>query len=368
MAQKTSGSPSLTPPSAHSSEWLTNLEQLSALSSFGSDQTFIERLMLVKRDAKQRLRRKIFEICGMEVDADSMFDVHVKRIHEYKRQLLNILGVIARYQLIKSLPPAKRSSIVPKTVIFGGKAAPGYLIAKLIIKLINSVAEVVNIDSDTRDYLKVVFLPNYNVSLAQVIIPASDLSQHISTAGTEASGTSNMKFAMNGGLIVGTLDGANIEIREHIGQANMFIFGTLTQDVETVRAAGPTVLDERLYRVLQSIAEGNFGHASTFEPLVTQIRTGNDYYLLARDFTDYMRALSDADRMYVDRPRWAASSLASVAGMGFFSSDRTIREYATDIWHVEPCPVPVAVDSRTVNTFVRQPSAPVLSQGSNPSL
>lgn len=270
-----------------SSKWVTNLSSLKLLRSFADDSNFQEQWMNIKLHNKAILARYIKDSTGISVDPSSMFDVQVKRIHEYKRQLMNILGVIYRYLKIKSSTEDARKNIVPRTVIFGGKAAPGYFIAKTIIKLINMVAATVNNDHETEKYLKVVFIPDYNVSNAEIIIPASDLSQHISTAGTEASGTSNMKFALNGGLLIGTLDGANIEIREEIGAENMFIFGCLAEEVPRLRMSQKYKkfeLNPDLAKVIAALKSGLFGNYSIISPAIDTITVDGDYYLNSHDF------------------------------------------------------------------------------------
>ena len=266
---------------------------------------------------------------------NAILDVQVKRIHEYKRQLLNVLSIIHRYDAIRRMDPAAR------IVVVGGKAAPGYEMAKRIIKLVSAVAEKINADPEVGDLLKVAFIPDYNVSVAEVIIPGTELTQQISTAGTEASGTGNMKFAMNGALIIGTMDGANIEIAQEIGEEHMFIFGARAEQVPALRRDRAALRpDPRFTAVVNMIRTGVFGWEDYFAPLVDAI-TYSDYYLLANDFAAYLDAQAAVDAKYKDRVAWTRSSIMSTAGSGFFSSDRTIREYAADIWGVEPCPVPV---------------------------
>lgn len=271
---------------------------------------------------------------------NALLDVQVKRIHEYKRQLLNVLSIIHRYDTILKLRrEGKADNIVPRVCVVGGKAAPGYEMAKRIIKLVSAVAEKVNNDPEVGDLLKVVFVPDYNVSVAEVIIPGTELSQQISTAGTEASGTGNMKFAMNGALIIGTMDGANIEIAHEIGEENMFIFGARADAVPGLRASRSSYQpDPRFNHVVEMIRTGVFGWEDYFAPLVDAI-TFSDYYLLANDFPDYLKAQEEVDRKYLDTDAWTKSSILSTAGSGFFSSDRTIKEYAEDIWGVSSCPV-----------------------------
>jgi len=266
--------------------------------------------------------------------------VQIKRLHEYKRQTLNILGVISRYLQLKEMTPAQRKKVNPRAVFFAGKAAPAYYIAKLTIRLIVNVARVINADPDTKDYLSLYFLPDYSVSLAEVLIPASDISQHISTAGTEASGTSNMKFCLNGGLLLGTVDGANIEIAEEVGESNVFFFGHLTPDVEDLRnqhVSNPVPVEQKcpaLARVLNEVSGGLFGDSNIYEPLLNTVRHG-DYYLLTDDFDSYMEALNMVDEAYLDREEWIKKSIRTTAKMGKFSSDRAITDYAQEYWNIE---------------------------------
>jgi starch phosphorylase len=270
-----------------------------------------------------------------------MFDVQVKRIHEYKRQLLNVLHVIALYHRLKNGDPFDSPS---RTVIFAGKAAPSYMRAKLIIKLINSVADVVNNDPQVADQLKIVFIPNYGVSVAEKIFPGSELSEQISTAGTEASGTGNMKFALNGALTIGTLDGANIEIREEVGDENIFIFG-MTADEVAAQKARPSKTPYDVYqthaeirRVVDSIGSGVFSpdEPNLFAPIAEGLLDVNDPYLLLMDLEDYLDCQRRVGEVYMDQAAWQEKSILNVARMGKFSSDRTIMEYARDIWGITP--------------------------------
>jgi glycogen phosphorylase len=268
-----------------------------------------------------------------------MFDVQVKRIHEYKRQHLAVLGIINLYNRIKQNPSIE---IVPRTFIFGGKAAPGYLMAKLIIKLINAVAEVVNKDPDVKNRLKVVFLPNFSVSLGQKIYPAADLSEQVSTAGKEASGTGNMKFAMNGALTIGTLDGANIEIREEAGAENFFLFGLTAGEVYAKKAEGYDPMEYynenvELQNVINRIAKGDFSHGDEklFKPIVDSLLYHDPYMLLA-DYQAYVDCQEKVSEVYKDTKQWTKMSILNSARMGKFSSDRTILEYSKEIWQVNP--------------------------------
>ena len=320
-----------------SEAWISDLTLLKQLQPLAEDPAFQRKWTDVKAANKRRLAAKVEELTGVKLPLASLFDVQVKRIHEYKRQLLNIMGVIHRYTEIKAMAPAAREAVVPRAVIIGGKAAPGYDMAKRIIKLVSAVGEVINNDPDVGDLLKVVFLPDYNVSLAEQIIPGSDLSQHISTAGTEASGTSNMKFVMNGCLILGTMDGANIEIAEEISTDNMFIFGLETPEIEAARAGRAALEpDARFTTVVDMIRDGHFGWPDYFAPVCDAITTGGDFYLHANDFPSYLEAQAEIDATYQDQAKWTKMSILSTANCAKFSSDRTIQQYAEEIWDVHP--------------------------------
>ncbi len=319
--------------------WLTNLDKLEKLAAFIDDAEFCERWREIKLENKRKLASYIWKQKGLRVDPDSIFDVLVKRLHEYKRQLLDVLHVITLYNRIKKNP---NIDIQPRTFIFGGKAAPGYFTAKLIIKLINSVAEVVNKDPDVRGRLKVVFVANFSVSLGQKIYPAADLSEQISTAGKEASGTGNMKFAMNGALTIGTLDGANIEIREEAGAENFFLFGLTAAEVQEMKAKGYEPMhyyrrNLELKAVIDRISSGYFSHGDTnlFKPLVDSLLY-DDQYMLMVDYQSYLDCQEQVSEVYQDKDKWTKMSILNSANMGKFSSDRTIREYCQDIWQVKP--------------------------------
>ncbi|HXC93519.1 MAG TPA: glycogen/starch/alpha-glucan phosphorylase, partial [Geobacteraceae bacterium] len=293
----------------------------------------------VKLAAKKRLAEYILKHNCVKVDIESMFDCQVKRIHEYKRQLLNVLHIIALYNRIKS----GRSIDTPsRTFIFSGKSAPSYTMAKLFIRLINGVADVINNDPAVGDRLKVVFLANYNVSLAEMIFPAADLSEQISTAGTEASGTGNMKFTLNGALTIGTLDGANIEIMEEVGEENIFIFGMNSGEVANLRENySPRDWynsNPELKTVIDMIGGGDFSPdaPNPFQPVIQSLLADGDFYMLLADFASYQTAHEDAGRIYLDRQEWLRRSIINTAGVGKFSSDRTIQEYARKIWGVSP--------------------------------
>ncbi|KAJ9320904.1 CAZyme family GT35 [Paecilomyces variotii] len=324
-------------------DFLKDLTLLDGLEAHAEDKTFRSDWAAVKHANKVRLATHIKNTTGYSVNPSSLFDIQVKRIHEYKRQQLNIFGVIHRYLTIKSMTPDERKKLVPRVSIFGGKAAPGYWMAKTVIHLINNVASVVNKDSDVGDLLKVIFVEDYNVSKAEIIIPASDISEHISTAGTEASGTSNMKFVLNGGLIIGTCDGANIEITREISEQNIFLFGNLAEDVEELRHkhlyANDLKLDPDLTKVFDAIRSGTFGDVNDFSALLSSIAEHGDYYLVSDDFHSYITAQSVVDEAFKDQDEWVTKSITSVARMGFFTSDRVINEYADSIWNVEPLDV-----------------------------
>ncbi|KAF6843407.1 glycogen phosphorylase [Colletotrichum musicola] len=325
-----------------SHEFLKDLTQLNKLELSIDDREFRKEWAEIKYANKVRLAKYIKSTTGVSVNPAALFDVQVKRIHEYKRQQMNIFGVIHRYLTLKAMSPEDRKKVAPRVSIFGGKAAPGYWMAKQIIHLVNNVGSVVNKDEDIGDLLKVIFLEDYNVSKAEMIIPASDLSEHISTAGTEASGTSNMKFVLNGGLIIGTCDGANIEITREIGESNIFLFGNLAEDVEDLRHAhtyGSHNIDENLAKVFNEIEKGTFGSPSDFHSLVSAVRDHGDYYLVSDDFNSYIETHHLVDEAYKNQEEWITKSITSVARMGFFSSDRCINEYAEEIWNIEPLKV-----------------------------
>lgn len=322
-------------------EWLKDLDQLQNLRQYADDSKLQERWMQVKYHNKVKLAEYIRENHGIDVDPASMFDVQVKRLHEYKRQFMNILGVVYRYLDMKSkLAGGEELNEVPRVVMFGGKAAPGYHIAKLVIKLINTVAQIVNNDESTNKYLKVVFLADYNVSLAEIIIPASDISQHISTAGTEASGTSNMKFVLNGGMILGTHDGANIEIMQQIGEENIFMFGNKAEKVNDIRhnqRFRKFSLNQKLEIALKYLY--SLPESKVFTPLLETLTKGGDFYLVSADFAEYLDAQKMVDDAWKRKKEWARRSILCTAGMGMFSSDRTISQYAKEIWNINPCKI-----------------------------
>jgi starch phosphorylase len=318
-------------------EWRTGLEYLHALKPKAAQKRLGQEFVETKHANKVRLADYIRRELGIIVDPASLFDVQVKRIHEYKRQLLNVLHVIARYQAIVANPDA---GWTPRTVILAGKAASAYHTAKLVIQLIHDVARVVNSDPRVGDRLKVVFLPNYGVSLAERIIPAADLSEQISTAGTEASGTGNMKFAMNGALTIGTWDGANIEMAQAMGEGNMFVFGLRADAVVKMRELGydPRLFVEQnlqLKGVIDAIAAGEFspGDAQRYRALTDNL-LNRDTYMLMADFADYVATQARVDALFASPEAWAAAALRNVAAMGWFSTDRTIREYVQNIWDV----------------------------------
>ncbi len=319
--------------------WLRDLSQLRKLEPLAEDPAFRESYHRVKLANKQALGARVKSMLGIEVDPESMFDIQVKRIHEYKRQHLNVLHVISRYLRIRDYP---MEECTPRTVIFAGKAAPGYFMARLVIKLIHAVAAVVNSDPLTRGKLRVVFHPDFNVKNAQRIYPAADLSEQISTAGKEASGTGNMKFALNGALTIGTLDGANVEIREEVGAENFFLFGMTVEEVQRLRREGyrpweVAVKDLDLAAVLQTLRDGTFSrdNPDLFKPLLDSLLSWDEFMVLA-DFRDYIRCQKRVSEAFVNRDEWTRKAILNTARMGKFSSDRAIAEYARDIWHVEP--------------------------------
>ncbi|HET6421492.1 MAG TPA: glycogen/starch/alpha-glucan phosphorylase [Geobacteraceae bacterium] len=327
--------------SAHIGDgWITDLRELRKLKPLAEDPEFRAEWRRIKRENKARLAGYIARFNRVTVSADSLFDCQAKRIHEYKRQLLNILHVITLYNRLKEDP---RADFVPRTFIISGKAAPSYFLAKLVIKLINSAGALINSDPGVRDRLKVVFLANYNVTLAERIMPAADLSEQISTAGTEASGTGNMKFALNGALTIGTLDGSNIEIMEEVGRENFFLFGLTISEVALLRQQGynPREIYNRnteLKKALDMVSSGVFSpHApELFRPLVESLLDRGDQYLVLADFESYRACQEEAGRLYMDQDEWTRRCILNTAGMGKFSSDRTVAEYAREIWDVHP--------------------------------
>jgi len=324
--------------------WRRDLSQLEALRPMAAQPAFVRAFRHAKRENKLRLANWVEQYLKIDLDTDAMFDVQVKRIHEYKRQLLNVLHVVARYHRILDAHAAGAPiDIVPRVVVFAGKAASAYQMAKLVIRLINDVAATINADARMGKLLKVLFLPNYSVSLAEVIMPAADLSEQISTAGTEASGTGNMKFALNGALTIGTLDGANVEMRENVGPENIFIFGNTTPEVADIRARGYQPRDiyednAELKRVLDAIRDGAFspGEPGRYQGIYDALVNWGDHYLLLADYASYVAKQAEVDTLYRDSDAWTRMAILNVAGMGAFSSDRTIAQYAHEIWHTKP--------------------------------
>ncbi|MGI9536572.1 MAG: glycogen/starch/alpha-glucan family phosphorylase, partial [Desulfocapsaceae bacterium] len=320
--------------------WEVDLDKLRELESFASDQKFQDRFREIKLNNKFKLADYIGISTGVLVSHETMFDVQVKRIHEYKRQLLNALHVIHLYHRFVT---SEQTGLAPRTVIFAGKAAPSYWRAKLIIKLITSIGEVVNNDPRIGDRLKVVFLPNYNVSQAELIIPAADLSEQISTAGTEASGTGNMKFALNGALTIGTLDGANIEIREEVGADNIFIFGLTAEEAEYERihnSRTPAQIcreNDDIGLIMETLTNGTFSHGdrNLFQPLVDSLMSPHDQYLLIRDLESYIDCQNRVNDTFLKPEIWDRKAILNVSRMGKFSTDRTIKQYANEIWGID---------------------------------
>ncbi|AST92976.1 glycogen phosphorylase [Sutcliffiella cohnii] len=318
--------------------WIHEPSKLSSLKDLANDQSFLEKLSKVKQTRKQILAKRIFEQQGLKVDTDSIFDVQVKRLHAYKRQLLNVLHIMYLYNRLKE---DSSFEIHPRTFIFGAKASPGYYYAKKVIKLINSLAEKVNNDKDVREQLKIVFLENYRVSLAEDIFPAADVSEQISTASKEASGTGNMKFMMNGAVTLGTLDGANVEILEEVGQENIFIFGLKADDVLHYQQHGGYNSSEyyhhdgRIEQVMEQLINGFFPNVQDhFEPIYDSLLVQNDEYFVLKDFGAYAKIQEQVNEAYLNRTRWLTMSANNIAASGYFSSDRTIAQYAEEIWRI----------------------------------
>ncbi|ORX39038.1 carbohydrate phosphorylase-domain-containing protein [Kockovaella imperatae] len=341
--------PSLAALATHtlgSDHWLVESKQLSKLIPMADNPKFREAFRSIKQENKARLAEVLEKELGVSINVNSIFAAQIKRLHEYKRQTLNVFGIIARYLRIKKASPEERKKIQPWTFIFAGKAAPGYYIAKLVIRLINNVAKVVNNDPAVGDLLRVCFIPDYSVSIAEVLIPAADISVQISTAGTEASGTSNMKLALNGALLLGTVDGANIEIAEDSGEDQCFMFGHLAEQVQDVRynnSYNPTSLEQRspeLYEVFKFIESGAFGEGQIYEALLKTVYD-HDYYLVSNDFGSYLEAQRLVDELWgSDQDEWTKKSIITSFSMGDFSSDRSVQDYADGIWNVAAERVP----------------------------
>ncbi|GHS91635.1 alpha-1,4 glucan phosphorylase [Planctomycetales bacterium] len=322
-------------------KWITDLSELKKLTKFADDKAFQKQFMEVKQQAKKDFARWAEELYGFKINPNSIFDSQIKRLHEYKRQLLNALHIVVLYNRVR-----KGEDIVPRTFLFSAKAAPGYFIAKLIIKLINNIATMVNGDAKVSSKLNVFFVPNYRVSSAERIVPASDVSEQISTAGTEASGTGNMKFMMNGALTIGTLDGANVEMLEEVGKENFFLFGLTAEEVKELRERG--YRPQEYYETNNEIREAidlifsghfNINEPGIFEPIRETLFEKGDFYLHLADLGSYIDAQKKIEETYKDPARWAKMAIMNVACSGKFSSDRTIAEYAKDIWNVKPCKI-----------------------------
>jgi len=323
-------------------EWLRDLTHMKKLMDKIDDEAFLERWREVKRFNKKRLAGYIWEDKAIRVrlNPESLFDVQIKRIHEYKRQLLCLLHTIVLYNRFKESPDCDH---IPRTVMFAGKAAPGYDMAKLLIKLINSVADKLNQDPQTAERLKMVFIPNYSVNKAEGIIPGADLSEQISTAGMEASGTGNMKLALNGALTIGTLDGANIEIKNEVGEDNIFIFGLTSDEVDATKAQGynPREYYEKnpeLKRALDMIRDGYFSpeHPHLFQPIIDALLKEGDRFMVLADFDSYVQKQKEVEALYLQPREWTRKSIINAASMGYFSSDRAIHDYSEKIWNVHP--------------------------------
>jgi starch phosphorylase len=321
--------------------WAGDFMQLHGLEPFAADPDFCAAFNAVKLRNKQRLARYLASELGITVDPHSMFDLHVKRIHEYKRQLLNVLHVIGRYNRIRA---GDKAGLVPRTIIFSGKAAPGYVMAKRIIHLITCVADIVNNDPAIGDLLKIVFVPNYDVTLAEILIPAGDLSEQISTAGTEASGTGNMKLALNGALTIATKDGANNEIADAVGRDHIWMFGNTFEELQAIRQQGynPRAIYEATADVRQSLDMINSGYFSAhdrtmFSPIYDSI-VNSDTYMLLADYDAYLSAQKLVDLAYLDQEQWIKKAIINVSRMAPFSADRLVGEYASNVWNAKPVP------------------------------
>jgi len=329
------------------SDWITNMKLMENLEKKQSDSNFLEKFQETKLLGKRKLSNYIHSKTGILVDPSSLFDVQVKRIHQYKRQHLNALQIIAQYIRIKN---GTSTTKAPRTIIFGGKAAPGYFMAKLMIRFINGIADVVNSDPDMDGLLRVVFLPDYNVKLGEIVYPATDLSEQISTAGKEASGTGNMKFAMNGALTIGTLDGANVELRELVKPENFFLFGKTESEIMELKNKGynpKSFINNsiELKEVLRLIDIGHFsnGDKELFKPLLNSL-TGLDPFFVMADFDDYLNTQDIVSKAWNDKKKWNKMALLNTARSGYFSSDRAINEYCNSIWKVAPMPVEITCD------------------------
>jgi starch phosphorylase len=326
-------------------EWITSLDKLRELEKFADEREALEKILEIKLVNKAHLARVIERECGVQTDPEAIFDVQIKRLHEYKRQHLNLLYILTLYRRLLQNPDYEMH---PRVFVFGAKAAPGYQVAKCIIKAINSVAEVINNDQRIKGKIKVVFMPNYRVSLASQIIPAADVSEQISTAGKEASGTGNMKLGLNGAITIGTLDGANVEILEEVGSENIFIFGLKVEEVEELKARGYNPYDyynanEELRAVLDWLGSRHFipnDPHDTLAPLMHSLLDGGDPFMVLADYDSYCRTQDELDKAYSDRLKWAKMSLLNTARLGKFSSDRSIRDYARNIWKLDPVEVP----------------------------
>ena len=320
--------------------WHRHPEELTALNKYTNDRPFLEKLGKIKHIRKEALAKLIRDQQGIAIDPDTLFDIQVKRIHSYKRQLMNVMHIMYQYHRLKTDP---HYTIPPTTYFFGGKAAPGYYIAKKTISLINSVAHVINRDRMIHGMLKVVFIENFGVSLGEIVYPAAEVSEQISTASKEASGTGNMKFMMNGAITLGTLDGANIEIREKVGgDENCVIFGLTAEEVLEYYASGTYSAwneynqNENVRLVMNQLSNGIYGH---FQSLFDNILQSNDEFFMLKDFNAYAKAHEEVYKRYADKLRWEKMSAVNIANSGYFSSDRTIDEYARDIWNIRPIKV-----------------------------
>jgi starch phosphorylase len=329
-------------------DWLAEYDLLAEIPEKirqdGTEKDFMDRYRKAKLAAKLRLKQWVKKNCNIDIDENFMFDIMVKRIHEYKRQFMDILYCIHRYLRIKKMSNDQKQKLNKKVSFFGGKAAPGYALAKNVIKLINMVANVVNSDPDVNQYYKVVFLPDYKVSAAQIIIPAADISEHISTAGLEASGTSCMKFVMTGSIIIGTHDGANIEIAQEVGEDHIYFFGNEVNDVSRIRNEIKNgrrgYVSQRLKECFDALYNNRFGNTQFIHDYISGLADGGDYYLTCHDFDAYVDTQDKIDVDYKKKDEWDRKCVENICHMGFFSSDRSIQNYANNIWEIVPIEVP----------------------------
>ena len=338
----------LTEYNDNKNDWLGELDILmdlpDKLTKSSKKKEFMEKYKKAKLCAKLRLKNYVKKYCDIDIDEHFMFDIMVKRIHEYKRQFLNCLYCVYKYLSIKKMTIEEKMKLNKRVTFFGGKSAPGYILAKNIIKLINIIANKINNDEEVNPYFKMIFIPDYKVSTAEIIIPAADISQHISTAGTEASGTSCMKFVMTGSIILGTSDGANIEIAEEIGENNIFLFGKkvdeVTQIREELKNGKRNYISDNLKECFDALYLNKFGDTNFIHDYLIGLQNGGDYYCTCHDFEEYIKIQEKVDKEYQDKEKWDNICFENICHMGFFSSDRCVQNYANDIWKIKPIEVP----------------------------